>query len=77
MPTFSFDTSAFINPYRRYYPQDLFPKFWAEIATRIANGEIVSSEIVRDEIDEKDDELKVWVRAREGLFVPVDDDQQD
>ncbi len=61
MPTYPFDSGAFINPYRRYYPMDLFPGFWAEVAVRIASGDIVSSEIVRDEIDEKDDVLKEWV----------------
>ncbi len=77
MALYSFDSSAFINPFRRYYPPDLFPRFWEEVAQRIAAGEIIASEVVRDEIDEKDDELKAWVRAQTGLFVPVDEAQQD
>jgi hypothetical protein len=77
MAVYSFDSSAFINPFRRYYPQDLFPKFWDEVARRIAAGEIIASEVVRDEIDEKDDQLKKWVREQSGLFVPVDEAQQD
>jgi hypothetical protein len=77
MAVYSFDSSAFINPFRRYYPQDLFPKFWDELVQRIASGEIIASEVVRDEIDKKDDQLKAWVRAQSGLFVSVDDDQQD
>lgn len=76
MPTYSFDSSAFINPFRRYYPQDLFPKFWETLSIKTASGEIVSSEVVRDEIDKKDDELKAWVRNQAGLFVSVDEDQQ-
>jgi hypothetical protein len=76
MAVYSFDSSAFINPFRRYYPMDLFPRFWAELAARIASGEIIATEVVRDEIDVKDDELKVWVRAQSGLFVPVDENEQ-
>lgn len=77
MAIYSFDSSAFINPFRRYYPQDLFPKFWDAVAERIASGEIIASEVVRDEIDEKDDQLKTWVRGQSGLFMQVDEKQQD
>jgi Domain of unknown function (DUF4411) len=77
MARFSFDSSAFIQPYRRHYPQDLFPKFWEEITARIATGEIIATEVVRDEIDAKDDDLKDWVRAQSGLFVHVSDEEQD
>lgn len=77
MALYSFDSSAFINPFRRYYPQDLFPKFWDAVTERIASGEIIASEVVRDEIDQKDDQLKVWLRSQTGLFVPVDEEQQD
>jgi Domain of unknown function (DUF4411) len=77
MALYSFDSSAFINPFRRYYPQDLFPKFWDAVAERIVSGEIIASEVVRDEIDGKDDQLKTWVRAQSGLFIQVDEEQQD
>lgn len=26
-PLYSFDTSAFVQPHRRYYPFDVFPSF--------------------------------------------------
>jgi hypothetical protein len=77
MAVYSFDSSAFINPFRRYYPQDLFPKFWDAVTERIVSGQIIASEVVRDEIDQKDDQLKTWVRSQSGLFVPVDEEQQE
>jgi hypothetical protein len=71
-PVFSFDSSAFINPARRYYPFDVAPSFWKAIESRIANGEIIATEIVKEELEQKDDALTEWAKAQEGLFIPVD-----
>lgn len=71
MPLYSFDTSAFVNPARRYYPFDVFPTFWKAIEARIANGEIIATDIVKDEIEQKDDELTEWAKTQNGLFVSV------
>jgi hypothetical protein len=67
-PVYSFDTTAFIQPYRRYYPPDIAPTFWRALEDRIAAGEIVSIRNVRAEIEEKDDALCTWVKAQKGLF---------
>jgi hypothetical protein len=75
--TYSFDSSAFIDPFRRHYPPDLFPAFWEALATRIETGAIVASQVVRDEIEQKDDDLLAWVKRRSNLFVPMDEPQQD
>lgn len=72
----SFDTSAFVNPFRRYYPFDVFPSFWNHLEKLIADGSIIATEIVRDELEQKDDELTEWARNQSGLFVPVDYEQQ-
>ncbi|MBP6842761.1 MAG: DUF4411 family protein [Kofleriaceae bacterium] len=73
---FCFDSSAFINPYRRYYPFDVFPTFWTAIESRISAGSIVACDEVKREINRKDDDLAKWVKSQAGLFVPMDDDQQ-
>jgi hypothetical protein len=73
---YSFDTSALVNPYRRYYPFDVFPSFWRHIENLIGDGSIVATEIVREELEQKDDALTAWARSQHGLFVPVDSEQQ-
>jgi hypothetical protein len=77
MPAFCFDTSAFVNPFRRAYPMDLFPSLWTALAERIERGDIVTSDVVRVELEQKDDELLAWFRMRGSqLVVPMDEDQQ-
>lgn len=73
---FCFDSSAFINPFRRYYPFDVFPTFWKAIESRIASGTIVACDEVKHEINKKDDDLAKWAKTQAGLFVPIDADQQ-
>jgi hypothetical protein len=75
-PLYSFDSSAFIQPHRRYYPFDVFPSFWRHLERLIAEGSILATEIVRDELEQKDDELTAWAKNQNGLFVPVDQEQQ-
>ena len=76
MQTYCFDTSAFLNPFKRYYSFELFPSFWRGIEERIEAGTIVTSELVRDELEQKEDGLSEWLRKQERLVVPMDDDQQ-
>jgi hypothetical protein len=76
MVPYCFDTSAFLNPYKRYYSFELFPSFWKGIEQRIAAGSIVTCELVRDELDQKEDSLAGWIRKQDRLIVPMDDDQQ-
>src|SRR5260370_42370716 len=76
METYCFDTSAFLNPYKRYYSFELFPSCWERIEERIRAGEIVTSEVGRFEIEEKEDGLATWLRKQDGLVVPMDDEQQ-
>lgn len=74
--TYGFDASALINPFRRHYPFDIFPTYWRALEARIANGEVRASELVRDEIFQKDDELSTWAKLQIGMFEPVDVPQQ-
>ena len=73
---YCFDTSAFVNPWRRYYPLDLFPSVWEHIDRCIADGSILAAHEVHHELDQKDDELLQYIKARDGLFVPLDEQQQ-
>lgn len=73
---YCFDTSAFVNPWRRYYPPDLFPSVWAHIDRGILDGTILAAQEVEHELNQKDDELRDYVKTKDGLFVPFDDPQQ-
>ena len=73
---YSFDTSAFINPWRRYYPQNRFPSLWKKIDELIQSGDIVASEEVYQEVRQKDDELLRYLKNRRELFRAVDEEQQ-
>lgn len=77
MPTdYCFDTSAFVNPWRRYYPRDLFSSVWVHLDQCIASGRIVASHEVGHELEQKDDELLAYIKTQTGLLVPLDDQQQ-
>lgn len=71
---YSVDTSAFINPWRRTYPPDVFPPLWEEhYPGLIESGLARATDEVRIELERQDDELLGWARSQEGLFVPIDD----
>ncbi|MBD3404700.1 MAG: DUF4411 family protein [Candidatus Lokiarchaeota archaeon] len=72
---YSFDTSAFVNPYRHYMPMDLVPTLWDKFDELITSSEIVASKEVHLEIQQKDDELLEWIDSRKDIFIEVDKDQ--
>jgi hypothetical protein len=76
MGKYSFDTSAFVNTRRRYYPPDLFPTLWEKIDEFIDNRIIVASSVVKDELSVKDDQIYKYVSAKAVLFEPLDSGQQ-
>lgn len=70
------DTSALVNPWRRYYPLELFPSIWDHLDECIAQGRVFASHEVQHELEQKDDELLAYAKKKDGLFVPLDDVQQ-
>lgn len=73
---YSFDTSAVVNPWRRYYPFDVFPSLWRRLEQAIDAGLIRASVEVKEELEQKDDELLAYLRQRPEVFVQIDDEQQ-
>lgn len=71
--SFSFDTSAFIEPWTRRYPPDIFPPIWKWLEERIESGTISAIDEVKHEILRQEDDLTGWAKAQEGLFVPADE----
>ena len=69
---YSFDTGAFIEPWVRLYPRDIFEPHWDWIEKLITNGSIRSTEMVKTELSVTEDELYDWAKNQSELFVPVD-----
>lgn len=70
------DTSALINPWNRYYGMDVAPGYWRDIERLVAEGRVVISEEVRDEIRAQRDGLTQWTK-RVADWYPLSDEVQD
>lgn len=69
---FLIDSNILITPQEQYYPFDLAPNFWAQMAEKIGDGSIVILDIVQDEIlvSKEKDALAKWFDNLEiGYFV--------
>lgn len=68
MNGYCFDTSAFMEPWNRWYPPDVFPSLWDQIGQQIEEESIVSPFEVKREIQAKNDPLYKWLRDRKKVF---------
>ncbi len=59
---FLIDSNVLITPQEQYYPFDLAPNFWAQMAEKIEDGSIVILDVVKDEIlvSKDKDDLSNW-----------------
>jgi hypothetical protein len=74
---YSFDASAIIQGWRRFYPPSVFPALWARIETLIDEKIISATEEVLVELERKDDEIHEWALERKDMFVAIDEAIQD
>ncbi len=58
--TYSIDTSAILDGYKRYYPPEVFPKLWDNLESIIRAGKLKAIELVCREIERKDDTLDLF-----------------
>ncbi len=70
---YSFDTSAIVNTWRRYYPPDIFPTLWQNLHDLIDSGAAVATQAALWELEQKDDEIYEWAKLHSGMFVPIDE----
>lgn len=70
---YSFDSSAFINGWRKQFPPDIVPPLWNNLAELIKEGRLRAAEEVWEELGRKDDELAEWASQQPGLFVTIDE----
>lgn len=62
-----FDTSAFVTLFRSYY-RGRFPSLWTRFDSMVSDGRIVSTREVKREIEDQDDQLRVWTDTVAHLF---------
>lgn len=74
MSGYCFDTSAFMEPWNRWYPQDVFPSLWDGLAEHIQREDIISPLEVKREVQGKNDTLYRWLREHRTLFREETDD---
>lgn len=58
---FLVDTNSILTPYKTYYPFDFAERFWIQLYDKIASGDIIVMDIVRDELRRGEDELTEWI----------------
>jgi hypothetical protein len=69
---FCLDTSAFIDAWERYYPEDVFPGVWEKMNELVTAGKIVASDEVYKEIKKNTTGVYTWAKTHKGLFVATD-----
>jgi len=70
------DTNVFITGWR-YYPLRLFADLWSVLDELAHEGSFFTTEVVLDELAEKNDEIHQWVKARKNHLVrPLTEDTQ-
>lgn len=76
-PAYSFDSSSLIHAWRRAYPPRRFSAVWNAFDRLIAEGRMVASIEVYNELERKDDDLFAWAKDRkETMFRDIDEDVQ-
>lgn len=74
---YTFDTSAFLQCWARFYPMDVFPGLWAKLERMLDKGEIVCADEVLNELSKHEDELYKWLKEKKGVFLELDGPIQD
>jgi hypothetical protein len=70
------DSSALIEAWTRYYPQDVMPGFWAKLDELCRKGRVCIADEVLRETEKQDDGLSDWLKTRGQIVVPPDDSVQ-
>ena len=70
--TWCFDTSAFIEPWVRLYPPDIFGPVWNKLEELAENDLITAPADVLLELEKQKDDLHAWAKARPELFQTPD-----
>lgn len=74
--SYSFDTSALLDAWVRYYPPDVFGTLWKRLDGLITEGRLIAVDEVRRELARMEDGLHAWVNERAIMMVPLDEPLQ-
>ncbi len=66
---FSLDTSCLVTAWRRTLPMDLFAPVWDHLAQLIDDAAVIATNLVKVELEQKDDELLAWCAERDHMFL--------
>lgn len=72
---YCFDTSSFVNGWRRHYRPNTFQPLWDKIGELIAKGAIVIPEEVKKEIGAGNDDLVSWFKQYNSFITPISAEQ--
>ncbi len=72
---YCFDTSAFVNGWRRHYKPRSFSTLWDHIGEMMQKGLIVVAEEVPKEIGAGTDDLVSWFKQYKSCVMPVTQEQ--
>lgn len=71
-PAYTFDTSAFLQCWARFYPRDVFPGLWEKLEEMLDRGEIVCTDEVLRELSKQEDDLYNWLKEKQEVFLELD-----
>lgn len=71
---FCIDSCSLMTAMRVTYPIKTFPGLWSKLAEAFDKQQIISTQIVYEEIEIGDDELVTWIKPLKSHFLRVDDD---
>ncbi len=72
---YAVDTCSFTQ-LNRSYPLEVFPSVWGKVEELISEQLVCSVEEVYIEIIEQDDALADWVKKKQHIFLPIDEEIQ-
>jgi len=72
VPRYAIDTSAVLDAWVRYYPEDVFPSVWVKLEALICEGRMTAPDEVLAELKRKLDDAHEWAKKQSGFFVPLE-----
>ena len=70
------DTCSLIK-LREDYPEDVFPSVWSFVSDLVDSRVLESIELVYDELNNQDDEVKAWADEHKEMFLPLNTEIQE
>lgn len=66
---FLLDANTFITPFKNYYPFDLTPGFWTQLALKLQRDSVYILDVVKNEVMKGEDELSEWFELIDNVKI--------